>query len=291
MRWGSFFQEMGIDMIEIGVKQKLTVMNRVDFGVYLGEPGREEKVLLPIKQVPENTKPGDAFTVFIYRDSEDRLIATVREPRMQLGEIALLKAVEINDIGAFFDWGLEKDLLVPYKEQLFAPEVGKEYLVALYLDKSSRLCGTMRIYDFLREDSPYQKDDIIHGTVYQIHEEIGAFVAVDNKYHAVIPKKEIFAPILPGAAVEARVTGVREDGKLNLSIRKKAYLQMDEDCEQIIKVMERYKGVLPFTDKNVDPDRIRTEFSLSKNAFKRAIGRLLKENRIKITDNTIEYRK
>ncbi len=278
-------------MIEIGVKQKLTVINMVDFGVYLGQPGHEEKVLLPIKQVPENTKPGDEITVFIYRDSEDRLIATVREPRMQLGEIAQLRTVEINDIGAFFDWGLEKDLLVPYKEQLFAPEVGREYLVALYVDKSSRLCGTMHIYDFLRDDSPYKKDDVVHGTVYQIHEEIGAFVAVDNKYHAVIPRKEIFATLLPGTVVEARVTGVREDGKLNLSIRKKAYLQMDDDCEQILKVMERYKGVLPFTDKNVDPERIRKEFSLSKNAFKRAVGRLLKENRIKITDTTIEYMK
>lgn len=275
-------------MIEIGVKQKLTVINETDFGIYLGEPGAKEKVLLPIKQVPENTKPGDELTVFIYRDSEDRLIATVREPRMQLGETALLKAVEVNEIGAFFDWGLEKDLFVPYKEQLFEPEQGKEYLVALYVDKSSRLCGTMRVYDFLKDDSPYKKDDTVHGTVYQLHEEIGVFVAVDNQYHGVIPKKEVFTTLQPGDTVEARVTGVREDGKLNLSIRKKAYLQMDEDCGKILKVMDKYKGVLPFTDKSADPERIKKEFSLSKNAFKRAVGRLLKENRIKITDKTIE---
>ncbi|MBO5278310.1 MAG: S1 RNA-binding domain-containing protein [Lachnospiraceae bacterium] len=275
-------------MIEIGVKQKLTVINMVDFGIYLGEPGREEKVLLPKKQVPEGTKPGDEMTVFIYRDSEDRLIATTREPQMQLGEIALLAAKEVNDIGAFFDWGLEKDLLVPYKEQLFTPIVGNKYLVALYVDKSSRLCGTMRVYDFLRADAPYKKEDMVHGTVYEIHEEIGVFVAVDNKYHGVIPKKEVFGTFQPGDPVEARVTEVREDGKLNLSVRKKAYQQMDEDCERILRVMEKYKGVLPYTDKTVDPERVKKEFHLSKAAFKRAIGRLLKENKIEITDNTIQ---
>lgn len=275
-------------MIEIGMKQKLTVINTVDFGVYLGEPGREEKVLLPKKQVPEGAKPGDEMIVFIYRDSEDRLIATTREPRMQLGEIALLTAKEVNDIGAFFDWGLEKDLLVPYKEQLFTPTAGKEYLVALYVDKSSRLCGTMRVYDFLRADAPYKKEDMVRGTIYETHEDIGVFVAVDNKYHGVIPKKEVFGTFQPGDPVEARVTEVREDGKLNLSVRKKAYQQMDEDCERVWKVLEKYHGVLPFTDKSVDPERVKKEFHLSKAAFKRAIGRLLKENKIKITDSTIE---
>lgn len=275
-------------MIEIGMKQKLTVINLVDFGAYLGEQGREEKVLLPKKQVPEGTKPGDEIEVFIYRDSEDRLIATNREPMLQLGEIALLTAKEVNDIGAFFDWGLEKDLLVPYKEQLFTPVVGSQYLIALYVDKSSRLCGTMRVYDFLRADAPYKKEMTVRGTVYETHEEIGVFVAVDNKYHGVIPKKEVFGTFQPGDAVEARITDIREDGKLNLSVRKKAYQQMDEDCERILKVMAKHNGVLPYTDKSVEPERVKKEFHLSKAAFKRAIGRLLKENRIKITENTIE---
>ena len=275
-------------MIKIGIKQNLVIVKEVDFGVYLGEPGREEKVLLPKKQVPEHSKLGDKLTVFIYRDSEDRLIATTREPKMQLGEIAPLTVKEVNQVGAFCDWGLEKDLLVPYKEQLFTPEIGKEYLVALYVDKSNRLCGTMRVYDFLQDDAPYKRDNIVHGTIYEVHSEIGVFVAVDNKYHGVIPAKEVFGTFCPGDLVEARVTEVREDGKLNLSVRKKAYLQMDEDCEKIIKVMEKYKGILPFTDKNVDAERVKKEFHMSKNAFKRAIGRLLKENKVKITDHTIE---
>ncbi|MCI9539910.1 MAG: S1 RNA-binding domain-containing protein [Lachnospiraceae bacterium] len=275
-------------MIKIGIKQRLVIVKEVDFGVYLGELGKEEKVLLPKKQVPENSKIGDTLAVFIYRDSEDRLIATTREPKMQLGEIALLAVKEVNQVGAFCDWGLEKDLFVPYKEQLFTPKIGKSYLVALYVDKSNRLCGTMRVYDFLQDSAPYKKDDMVHGTVYEVHREIGVFVAIDNKYHGVIPAKEVFGNFVPGDLVEARVTEVREDGKLNLSVRKKAYLQMDEDCEKILKVMEKYKGVLPFTDKSVDAEQVKKEFQISKNAFKRAIGRLLKENKVKITDHTIE---
>lgn len=274
--------------IELGMRQTLTVKRQVEFGIYLGADGSEDAVLLPKKQVPEGCSPGDELEVFIYRDSEDRLIATTRAPRMELGEVAVLEVREVNQIGAFFDWGLEKDLLVPYKEQVGEPAVGKSYPVALYVDKSSRLCGTMKVYEFLREDSPYQKDDMVCGTIYDVHEDIGVFVAVDNRYHGVIPKNEVFGTFHPGDPVEARVTKVREDGKLNLSVRRKAFEQMDEDSERILKIMDKYKGVLPFTDKGASPELLKKEFHMSKNAFKRAIGRLLKENRIKITADTIE---
>lgn len=274
--------------IELGMRQTLTVKRQVEFGIYLGTDGSEDAVLLPKKQVPEGCSTGDELEVFIYRDSEDRLIATTRTPRMELGEVAVLEVREVNQIGAFFDWGLEKDLLVPYKEQVGEPAVGKSYPVALYVDKSSRLCGTMKVYEFLREDSPYQKDDMVCGTIYDVHEDIGVFVAVDNRYHGVIPKNEVFGTFHPGDPVEARVTKVREDGKLNLSVRRKAFEQMDEDSERILKVMDKYKGVLPFTDKGASPELLKKEFHMSKNAFKRAIGMLLKENRIKITADTIE---
>lgn len=274
--------------IELGMRQTLTVKRQVEFGIYLGADGSEDAVLLPKKQAPEGCSPGDELEVFIYRDSEDRLIATTRAPRMELGEVAVLEVREVNQIGAFFDWGLEKDLLVPYKEQVGEPAVGKSYPVALYVDKSSRLCGTMKVYEFLREDSPYQKDDMVCGTIYDVHEDIGVFVAVDNRYHGVIPKNEVFGTFHPGDPVEARVTKVREDGKLNLSVRRKAFEQMDEDSERILKIMDKYKGVLPFTDKGASPELLKKEFHMSKNAFKRAIGRLLKENRIKITADTIE---
>jgi len=275
-------------MIEVGTKQTLKVINKTDFGIYLGETGKEEKVLLPMKQVPEGTKEGDELTVFIYRDSKDRLIATIREPLLVLGETAMMTVKEVTPIGAFLDWGLEKDLLLPYKEQKHPVEPGEQYPIFLYTDKSGRLCGTMKVYDCLQSNTPYQKDDEVTGMVYELHEKIGAFVAVDRRYHAVVPRKELFEQLIVGQMVTARVTEVRKDGKLNLSLRKKAYMQMDADIQTIWEGLERYHGSFPFTDKSVDPEILKEEFHLSKNAFKRAIGRLLKERKIKITDTTIE---
>lgn len=281
---------MVADMIEIGVKQKLRVINKTDFGIYLGEEeaGKQEKVLLPIKQVPQGVSEGDELTVFVYLDSKDRMIATTREPLLVLGEIAMMTVKEVTPIGAFLDWGLEKDLLLPYKEQKHEIVPGEQYPVCLYRDKSGRLCGTMKVYGRLRADAPYEKDAEVTGMVYELHDEIGAFVAVDRKYHAVIPKKELFETLSVGQTVTARVTEVRSDGKLNLSLRKKAFLQMDEDAKTVWNVLERYNGVLPFTDKSVDAERVKQEFHLSKNAFKRAVGRLLKDGKIKVTDKTIE---
>ena len=279
-------------MIEVGIKQTLQVINRTDFGVYLGEgkseEGKSEKVLLPIKQVPEGIQAGDELSVFIYRDSKDRMIATTKEPLLVLGETAMMTVKEVTPIGAFLDWGLEKDLLLPYKEQKHPVAPGEQYPICLYTDKSGRLCGTMKVYDCLRTDAPYQKDDEVNGLVYELHDKIGAFVAVDRKYHAVVSRKELFEELLVGQMVTARVIDVRSDGKLNLSLRKKSYQQMDEDADKIMKVLEQYHGVLPFTDKSVDAQRIKEEFHLSKNAFKRAVGRLLKNKKIKITDTAIE---
>ena len=275
-------------MIELGKKQILKVIKEVDFGVYVGEKENDEdRVLLPKKQVPHGIRKGDEIEVFIYKDSKDRIISTTNEPKVQLGQVALLKVVEVSSIGAFLDWGLEKDLLLPFKEQTKRVKQGEEYLVALYIDKSSRLCATMKIYEYLDMDSPYAKDDKVIGTIYEVSEEFGAFVAVDNKYSGLIPHKECFGNYAPGDSVEARVTAVKEDGKLDLSTREKAYLQMDEDAKMVMKIIEEYDGVLPFNDK-VSAEIIRKEFDLSKNAFKRAVGRLLKEGRIEITEKSIK---
>lgn len=275
-------------MIELGKIQTLVVQREKNFGVYLGEPGDDgHSVLLPKKQVPEGTKTGDELTVFIYKDSEDRLIATTATPKLQAGEVALLPVKEVARIGAFLDMGLEKDLLLPFKEQNHKVIQGEQCLVALYIDKSHRLAATMKVYLYMRADAPYQKDDQITGTIYEINENLGAFVAVDNCYYGMIPKKELYGNYHPGDVVEARVLKVREDGKLDLSPRKKAYMQMDTDAELIFKAIEESGGVLPFTDK-ADPEVIYRKFQMSKNAFKRAVGRLLKEGRIRITDRTIE---
>ena len=274
-------------MMKLGEKQVLTVVKRVDFGVYLG--GEEEKVLLPEKQVPEGIEIGDPVEVFLYKDSSDRLIATTREPRLVLNGLAVLKVAETGKIGAFLDWGLEKDLLLPFKQQTVKAEKGREYLVSLYIDKSERLCATMKVYPLLQTDSDYQKDDQVSAIIYEKSDEFGVFAAVDDKYSALIPKREAYGKLQIGDRISARVTEVREDGKLTLSVREKAFIQMDADAELIFRKIEAYDGVLPFTDK-ADPEVIAREFGLSKNAFKRAVGRLLKEGRIEIKEKTIEIR-
>ena len=168
-------------MMKLGEKQKLKVIKKVNFGVYLAESAEaEEKVLLPAKQVPEGTETGSEIEVFLYRDSKDRLIATVNEPLLKMGEVARLKVVDVNQYGAFLDWGLEKDLFLPFKQQTFRVRQGDTPLVSLYIDKSGRLCATMNVYHDLSVESPYKKDDRVNGTVYEISPNFGAFVAVDD---------------------------------------------------------------------------------------------------------------
>lgn len=275
-------------MIELGKIQKLEVVREKEFGVYLGEDGKNgASVLLPKKQVPAGTKIGDTLTVFIYKDSEDRLIATTGMPKLQVGETAVLTVKEVSRIGAFLDMGLEKDLLLPFREQSHPVKKGEECLVALYIDKSGRLAATMRVYGYMSSDSPYKKDDRVKGRIYEINGNLGAFVAVDNRYYGLIPKKELFQDFKEGDEIEARVLKVRDDGKLDLSVREKAYVQMGVDSEKVMKVIEEFDGVLPFNDK-ARPETIRREFNMSKNEFKRAVGRLLKEGKIRITETSIE---
>ncbi len=271
----------------LGTKKTLMVVKEVEFGVYLGNS--QEKVLLPKKQVPEGVEVGDPIEVFLYKDSSDRLIATTNEPKIMLGELAVLNVAATGGIGAFLDWGLEKDLLLPFREQTAPLKKGDQILVALYIDKSQRLCATMKVYERLRTDSPYKVDDQVEGIINELSDNFGVFVAVDNLYSALIPKREAFGKLRVGDRVKARVVKVKEDGKLDLSVREKAFLQMDVDADLIMKRMEEYGGSLPFTDK-ADPELIKKEFDLSKNAFKRAIGRLLKEGKIEIGEKSIEIR-
>lgn len=274
-------------MIELGKKQKLTIIKRVDFGVYLSQgKDTQERVLLPGKQVPPESRVGDELEVFVYRDSKDRLISTTQTPMLTLGQVALLQVAQVGKIGAFLSWGLEKDLLLPFREQTYKVRPGDEVLAALYVDKSGRLCGTMKIYHYLRRDAPYEKDDQVKGRIYEISENFGAFVAVDDQYSGLINKQEYFGNLSVGQLVEARVRGVKEDGKLDLSIREKIPQQMQKDAELVMQVIEEYDGVLPFNDK-VSPEIIERELHLSKNAFKRAVGHLLKEGKIEITEKRI----
>lgn len=277
--------------MKLGEKQRLLVIKKVEFGVYLAEHTEDEtRVLLPAKQVPEGTKVGDDLEVFLYKDSKDRLIATTNEPYLMLGKIAVLKVLEVGKIGAFLDWGLEKDLFLPFKEMTGKVQPEDEILVTLYIDKSRRLCASMKgIYDLLEKDSPYHKEESVSGRVYEFSDNFGTFVAVDDKYSAMIPSFEDCSHLRVGDVIEARVTNVKPDGKLDLTLREKAYLQMDADAQKVLQVIEEYAGVLPFNDK-ASPEVIKRELQMSKNAFKRAVGHLYKERKIEITEKGIRKR-
>lgn len=279
-------------MLKLGTLQTLQIIKKVEFGVYLAEgkdAPREEQVLLPAKQVPQGAQVGDEICVFLYKDSSDRAIATTKEPLIKVGEIAELAVVSTTKIGAFLDWGLEKDLLLPFREQTAPVQIGRAYPVALYIDKSQRLCATMKLYDHLKTRAPYVENDTVEGVVYDVNSRYGLFIAIDGKYSALVPGKENFGNYGVGDRVHGRVTQVREDGKLNVSLREKAYLQMDADAMLIMQEIEKRGGSLPFTDK-ADPELIKRELHMSKAAFKRAVGRLLKGDKIEIGKNSIDSR-
>jgi len=277
-------------MFELGKKQTLSVVNKAEQGIYLGETkDARDKVLLPIKQCPQGLKPGDEIEVFLYLDSKDRIIATTRTPKLMIGQYAVLKVAGVTKIGAFMDWGLEKDLLLPFKQQTTRVNTGDEVLCGMYIDKSGRLCATMKVYEYLdklKDKSAYKVGDEVTGRVYEISDNFGAFVAVDDKYSALIPKKEMFGKIRVGNVDKYRVIAITEDGKITLASRKPAYKQMDDDAEKVLAVIEEFDGVLPFNDK-ANPEVIKREFGMSKNEFKRAVGRLYKERKIEIGEKSI----
>ena len=275
------------NMLKIGEKQILRIDRQVPFGVYLTGDVPNERVLLPRSQVPEGASIGDELEVFLYKDSEDRLIATRKEPKLTLHQVGYLTVIQVSRIGAFLDWGLDKDLLLPYHEQpRERVKEGQTVLGAVYLDKSERLCATMNVYPWLRTDSPYKAGDQVSGVVYETSRNFGSFVAVDSIYSALIPRRELVRELKAGEVVQARVTGIKPDGKIDLSIREKGYLQIDADVEAILNMLNEGGGMIPFTDKAA-PELIREKTHMSKNEFKRAVGHLLKENKISIEDDRI----
>lgn len=277
-------------MIKLGELNELQMVKRTDFGVYLAdESDLETRILLPKKEVPSDLEPGKSLSVFVYLDSEDRPIATTATPLLTMGTPAVLTVANVTKIGAFLSWGLPKDLFLPFKEQTKRVKEGDEVLVSLYLDKSSRLCATMNVYHQLKTDSPYKEGDDVTGRIYEESPEYGLFVAVDNQYSALIPRKEVVGNLPIGATIMARVTNVRDDGKLSLSVRDKAYMQMLPDGERILDLLDSYGGVLPFSEK-ASPEVIMRETGMSKAQFKRAIGHLYKERQITITDGIIRIK-
>ncbi len=280
-------------IFRLGEVQRLQIIKHVPMGAYLSLPETlrdsseaKELILLPKKELPDGSEAGDLIDVFIYKDSEDRPIATTTIPPLTLGTITTLKVVQSTKIGAFLSWGLMKDLFLPFKEQTYHVKEGDLVLVSLYIDKSERLCATMKLYDLLRTDSKYEKDSSVTGTVYELSDNFGAFVAVDNIYSALIPRNELFKRVYIGERIHARVKEVRDDGKLTLSLREKTQFQMDRNSVIIMENLSAHGGFLPYGDKS-SPEVIRSEFEMSKSEFKRAIGRLYKDKKILIKEDGI----
>lgn len=277
-------------MIEIGNYQNLEVKRFITFGAYIGESGDPDKskdVLLPKKELPSKLNVGDCLRVFIYVDNNGRKIATLKNPKLVLGEIRNLQVVDTTKIGAFLDWGLDKDLFLPFKEQTQKVVKGMEYPVALYIDKSQRLCATMRLRDYLYSESPYKENDWVEGVIYGIHKEHGAYVAVDGKYEGLIKNDSLKGAYRVGDKITARVTKVKEDGKLDLDLRERAHKEIDTDAMLIEDVLQANNNFLPVNDHS-EPQIIYETFHISKAAFKRALGRLLKKRRIRFSDGGIE---
>ena len=287
-----------------------------DVGAYLTDGkglGEDMDVLLPTRQIPEGLEIGDNINVFLYRDSEDRLIATTHEPLITLGEIKKLKVKSVANIGAFLDWGLSRDLFLPFKEQTVKVQQEKSYLVKLYIDKTGRLAASMRIADALSQDTDgtFKKGDHVSGVVYNVKKDFGVFVALEDKplskneaaedkedagedistekhykYSGLIHSSEVFENLYVGDEVTCRVVKSREDGKLDLAMRDEIPQQMEKDAEMVYDIIRSYGGKLPFNDK-ADAELIKKEFGISKNAFKRAVGRLLKQRLITIDSDSI----
>jgi hypothetical protein len=277
-------------MIKLGEIQELEVAKKTEIGVYLKSQDTDKPkdwVLLPKKQVPSGTNIGDKIKVFIYRDSDDRIIATVKRPKIVMGEIAALKVVEKSRIGAFLDWGLEKDLFLPFKEQVGDIRLNGKYLVGLYIDKSDRLCATMNLYKVLRTDSPYKINDTVTGTVFSLKRGLGAMVAVEGKYLGLIHEGELLKPLHPGQTVKVRVSNIKEDGKLDLSLKDAPKLQIDKDGEKILKILIKNRGFLPLNDDS-RPEDINRMLNMSKSSFKKAVGRLMKKRLVVMTHEGIE---
>lgn len=277
-------------MIKLGEIQELEIKRFAAVGAYLNvEESDEDDILLPKSQIPKDASIGDIIEVFVYKDSKDRIIATTRRPRLTIGQMGHLAVADTSKVGAFLDWGLEKDLFLPFAETVGSVEKGKQYLVGVYIDKSDRLCATMKVRNLLSTDSPYKENDITKGTIYSLNRDIGAFVAVDDKYDGLIPKKEILGVYEVGEVVEVRINKVLDDGKLDLSLRDRDYIQMDSDSKVIIAKLKEKGGRLNLHDKSA-PDEINKELKMSKAGFKRAIGKLYKEGVIELKKDGISLK-
>ena len=277
-------------MYNLGEFQKLIIKRFKNNGAYIGlKDVKNEKldILLPKKEVLETDKVDDEIEVFVYKDNQARFVATRKKTKISLGKLETLEVMDISKIGAFLDWGLEKELFLPFKEQSMKLEKGRKYLVALYIDKSDRLCATMKIRDYLTSDSPYKEGEWVEGIIYSIHKDYGAFVAVDKKYDAMIENKDIVGVLEIGEPINFRISKVKKDGRLNLVLKNLSHIEINDNAEILFNIIKDRGGFLDLNDKS-DPDRIKEICGMSKSSFKKAVGRLLKNQKIQFEGNGIK---
>lgn len=274
--------------MKLGEKQQLVAKRFTANGMYFADESMKE-VLLPKAEVENSLNIGDIRELFIYKDSEDRLIATLKEPLIKLGKLAKLRTVQVTKIGAFLDWGLAKDLFLPFKEQTTLVAKNQSYLVSLYIDKSDRLCATMKIYKYLKLNKSYKVGMIVDATVYSIDDEKGALLALEDKYFGFIAKQEIIGKLEIGDTIKVRIVYKRQDGKFNVSMRRPIHEKIVDDARLLLKMMNEWGGELIVTEKD-SPEKIRRVCSMSKAEFKRAVGKLLKEDKVVISDDVIKLK-
>lgn len=272
--------------IKLGRYNQLEVVKAVDFGVYLNG-GDDGEILLPTRYVPDGCKPGDVLNVFIYLDNEERLIATTLQPRVQVGEFACLEVAWINEYGAFLDWGLMKDLFVPFREQKMKMQKGHRYVVHAHVDEDSyRIMASAKVERYLsKEFPPYQSGDEVEVMVWQ-KTDLGYKVIVDDKFSGLVYQKEIFKSLEPGMRLQAYIRQVREDGKIDLTLQKDGLQKVEDFAEILLQYIKDNGGYTPLNDKSAAEDIYET-FSVSKKTFKKAVGDLYKRRLILLVEDGI----
>lgn len=273
-------------MIKVGEYNELEIVKQLDFGIYLGKENVE--ILMPTKWIPKGAKIGDVLNVFIFRDSDDRLIATTVKPFAIANTFAFLEVKQVNNIGAFLDWGMDKDLLVPFREQAVRMEPGKSYVVYVYADEETdRLIGSTKLLKFIeRDDVRVQDGDVVDLLIYS-QTELGYNAIVNNLYSGLIYKNEIFENIRIGDQLQGYVKNVREDNKIDLSLQKSGFELVDDVKWRILNLIKTENGFLALNDDST-PEEIKAKLQISKKAFKKAIGALYRERLVTLTDKGVQ---
>lgn len=277
-------------MIEIGKLNDLVVVKKVDFGVYLNG-GEYGEILMPKRYVPEKCSVNDIVTVFVYRDSEDRLIASSEQPKAKIGEFAFLKTVAITTVGAFLDWGLPKDLLVPYSEQAHNMEKDRNYIVYIYLDKETdRIIASSKIHKFLDNAPPEYIDNQEVDILVTGKTDIGYKAIINNTHTGILYENEVFRSIHQGQKLKAYIKKIRDDEKIDLSLEKQGFENKNNLTERLLQYIIENNGFIKLTDKS-KPEDIYESLQMSKRNFKQAVGNLYKQQKIKILSNGISLDK